>query len=270
MNTMYDIAIRAAIEAGNKILEIYSRDDLEIEKKADESPLTLADRASHEIIASRLRQTSYPILSEEGRDIPFSERSSWKKFWLVDPLDGTKEFIRKNGEFTVNIALIQHHKPIFGVVYTPVLNELYVGIPNQNAWLVHNPTHTLTIDDIQSEDTALRNQHKTTLQPYKIVASRSHLNAETEKYIESVRTGHQTIDLISKGSSLKLLMVASGQADEYPRLGPTMEWDVAAAHAVVNGAGKKVYDFQSYLKDKNPKELTYNKKNLLNPHFLVK
>lgn len=269
MDNLYNLAIRSSIEAGNRILDIYYRDDFEIEKKADESPLTLADRASHEIITAYLDQTPYPVLSEEGKDIPFAERSSWDTFWLVDPLDGTKEFIKKNDEFTVNIALIQDHKPRFGVVCTPVLRELYVGIPGTGSWLIKDPGNDITLQDIEKNGLALPLPSSPDL-PYTVVASRSHLNADTEKYIESIRAGHLSIDLLSRGSSLKLLMVASGRANEYPRLGPTMEWDVAAAHAVVNGAGKKVFEFDSFISDTYPKELTYNKENLLNPHFLVK
>jgi len=281
MRIFYDLAIKAAIISGKRILEIYDSPDFEIEKKADDSPLTKADKAAHNIIVETLSpppglplSPSIPILSEEGRSIPYSERSQWKTFWLVDPLDGTKEFIKKNGEFTVNIALIENNKPIFGVVYAPVLDELYVGIVGQESWLIKNPDQEVNLDQIMDTGTSLPLTPSPGLPlTYTIVASRSHLSPETQSYIDTLRTKHDKVELTSIGSSLKLCMVAKGEADEYPRLGPTMEWDTAAAHAVVNGAGKGVY-----LKERGRPgdqetgrvELTYNKENLLNPYFIVK
>lgn len=252
MNKTYNIAITAARAAGKKILEVYNSPDFKITEKPDHSPLTLADRSAHEVIVSFLKDTPYQILSEEGRNTPYSERSKWNAFWLVDPLDGTKEFIKRNDEFTVNIALIENNQPSFGVVYAPVLDELYVGIPGEEAYLQK-----------ANKRIALKPQ-ASSLKPYTVIASRSHMSPETEDYIDSIKAQHSKINIVSKGSSLKLCMVAAGEADEYPRLGPTMEWDIAAATAVVLGAGKTVTIFGTN------KQVQFNKENLLNPYFLVK
>lgn len=266
MQDLYDITIRAALEAGDRILEVYNSSDFRVSEKSDRSPLTLADRKAHDVIVTFLKGTEIPVLSEEGRDIPYRERGQWKKFWLVDPLDGTKEFIKRNGEFTVNIALIYEHNPVFGIVYAPALGELYAGLHGEGAWIIKDPCPGVTMDQIRSDGNQLpvyESEMGNNSKPYRIVASRSHLNQETEKYIGKLEAEHGAIEKVSKGSSLKLCMVASGYANEYPRLGPTMEWDVAAAHAVVRGAGKKVLIFGTN------EELHYNKQNLLNPYFLV-
>ena len=275
MEDFYDIAIEAAVKAGASILDVYHSKDFEVEKKEDASPLTLADRAANEVIMGYLKDTGIPVLSEEGREIPYEERKKWQRFWLVDPLDGTKEFIKRNDEFTVNIALIEEGKPVFGVVYAPVLKELYVGNTAQGSWLLKGPKQTASLNEIRSNgknlmssSTAYRFVHRSFSEgghtAYRVVASRSHLNDETKKYLEKLKVAKGELEIVSKGSSLKLCMVASGEANEYPRLGPTMEWDVAAAHAVVKGAGRKVFIFGK------EEELTYNKEDLLNPWFLVK
>ena len=264
MKNNYSLAIQAAIKAGDAIMEVYGTDDFGVEVKEDESPLTMADRQAHEIIMEILEQTNLPVLSEEGSHTPYDERRSWTRFWLVDPLDGTKEFINRNGEFTVNIAMVQEGKTSFGVVFAPVLDELYVGIPGRGAFRCRNrknfgqPLDYLLqfADRMPCEDPS-ENQ-------FRVVASRSHFNQETKNYVDSIDTGGREINLVSKGSSLKLCMVASGEADIYPRLGPTMEWDTAAAHAVVKASGKNVYRVDT------GKELTYNRQNLLNPYFVVK
>ena len=263
MQQHHDLAITAALESGKKILEIYDTGDFDVTEKSDHSPLTRADRAAHEVITKALENSGFPVLSEEGRDIPHEERRLWNTFWLVDPLDGTKEFIKRNGEFTVNIALIKQGAPAFGVVYAPVLEDLYIGIPGEGAWILTKPAPKSTLEEIKQKGTPLPDAHKTNHTAYRVVASRSHLNAETETYIEKLTSSHGTVETVSKGSSLKLCMVASGEAHEYPRLGPTMEWDVAAAHAVVLGAGKKVTIFGT------GQPLQYNKADLLNPYFLV-
>ncbi len=244
-----NVAKEAAIAAGEEILRIYNSGDFSIEAKADDSPLTLADKAAHNTIVSYLEQTELPILSEEGRDISFDERKNWEYFWMVDPLDGTKEFIKKNGEFTVNIALIHKKEPILGVVYPPVLNELYWATKGNGAFLKLN-----------DELIRLKTSQKILAEPkLKVVASRSHMSEETKIYTNKL----DNPEIISKGSSLKFLLVASGKADVYPRFGPTMEWDTAAAHIVVTEAGGSVV-----LTDEKT-ELFYNKKNLLNPYFIV-
>ncbi|MAN28524.1 MULTISPECIES: 3'(2'),5'-bisphosphate nucleotidase CysQ [Mesonia] len=242
--------IDAARDAGIEILEVYNSDDFDVEKKGDDSPLTKADRLAHEVIVKKLKEhTEFPILSEEGRDIPYGERKDWEYFWMVDPLDGTKEFIKQNGEFTVNIALIHKNEPILGVVYAPVLDKLYFGGKNIGAFMGENmdPQHKLEL--IKNETDVVR-----------IVASRSHLNDETANYIKKF----DNAQTVSMGSSLKFMLIADSEADIYPRFAPTMEWDTAAAHAVLKGLELEVINME----DDQP--LRYNKENLLNPHFLVK
>jgi 3'(2'), 5'-bisphosphate nucleotidase len=261
---MLNTAISAAIEAGFEILRIYNNpsSDFSIEKKADNSPLTIADKASHAVIEEKLKNTGIPILSEEGRNIPFEERENWQQFWMVDPLDGTKEFIKQNGEFTVNIALIENTKPVAGIIYVPVSRTLYVGDVKQGAWKLENISESVSVDTLKSNGQKLPMNRQKGI--FTLVGSRSHANEETTAYIEQRKEEHEQIDIISKGSSLKICMVAEGVADEYPRFGPTMEWDTAAGHAIANAAGKKLY--QTNLKN----ELTYNKKDLLNPFFILK
>jgi len=245
LNKLLKKAEQAARAAGAEILKIYESGDFSIEAKADNSPLTLADRAAHHAIVDVLAETNLPILSEEGRSIPYDERKNWDYFWMIDPLDGTKEFIKKNGEFTVNIALIHQNTPILGVVYPPVLNQLYSAVKGQGA--------TLAGKKIQVSGKTLD------AAGLKAVASRSHMSPETEDFL----AGLKDPVLVSKGSSLKLLMVASGEADVYPRFGPTMEWDTAAAQIVVEEAGGQV------LHTDQKGAVRYNKENLLNPFFIV-
>ncbi len=261
MNENYLIAIKAAIEAGKEILEVYNSDDFQVQIKADNSPLTLADKRANTKIMSYLDGTNLPVLSEEGKEIPFTERQKWKKFWLVDPLDGTKEFIKRNGEFTVNIALIEGHTPIFGVIYVPITKELFYGGLDFGAHKV------LNIDSFdESREVLIDKSEKLPLilsRPFTVVASRSHLSTETQEYIEKLKELHSDLEFISKGSSLKLCAVAEGTADVYPRFAPTMEWDTAAGHAIVKAMGGTVSKT-----DGTP--LVYNKENLLNPWFIVK
>lgn len=241
-------------KAGKAILEIYTRNfSVEYKEsitfKEGTSPLTEADNKSHEIIEKELKGITpeIPILSEESKEIPYEKRKNWKRFWLIDPLDGTKEFIKKNGEFTINIALIEDGKPILGVVYVPVEDVVYYGDINGSF---------RQIKDNEPEKLPIKNNHEKLI----VVASRSHFTDETKEYIEKIGKDYE---LISKGSSLKICAVAEGTADIYPRLGPTMEWDTAAAHAVIKFAGKHIYQY------KTEKELIYNKENLLNPYFIV-
>ncbi len=261
---MINTTISAAIEAGLAMLEIYNNplSDFSVEKKADNSPLTIADKASHKIIEKFLAKTNFPVLSEEGKTIDYKERKNWDTFWLVDPLDGTKEFIKKNDEFTVNIALIKQGKPVMGIIYVPVLQILYVGVLEEGAWKIKTNNAKITFDEIKKE--GLKLPQKSSNKNFVIVGSRSHMNTETENYIAALRKKHREIDIVSKGSSLKICMVAEGAANEYPRFGPTMEWDTGAGHAIANAAGKKLW-----LTDLSG-ELSYNKQNLLNPFFIVK
>lgn len=245
LNELLEVAKVAAEAAGKEILKIYESGDFSVESKSDDSPLTLADKASHLKIVSFLEPTGIPILSEEGRGIPFDERKDWDYFWMIDPLDGTKEFIKKNGEFTVNIALIHEGRPVLGVVHPPVLNDMYLAVEGQGAMLNGEKIHSSSADLSNSG--------------LKVVASRSHMSQETQDFVDKLNDPA----IVSKGSSLKLLMVASGEADVYPRFGPTMEWDTAAAHVVVNEAGGRV----TYTDLSTP--IIYNKEDLLNPFFVV-
>ncbi len=260
------IATRAALEAGKVVNEVYQEKDFEVESKVDETPLTLADRKSHELIMQHLKQMEYPVLSEEGKDIPYEEISRWDIFWLVDPLDGTKEFIKKNGEFTVNIALVRHGEPILGVVFAPYVNELYFGSEKFGAYKVEGtqgePMEFEAMEELMKKGQLLPMSEKH--DKLVVVASRSHLNEETQAYVEELKKKHGDAEFVSKGSSLKICMVAEGKADVYPRFGPTMEWDTAAGHAVALAAGYPV----TQKDEKTP--LLYNKKELLNPYFIVK
>lgn len=256
---LLEIAIRASIEAGKKILSIYNSDDFGIEHKSDASPLTQADLLAHQCIVAHLEKTDIPVLSEEGAAIPYSQRCEWKSLWIVDPLDGTKEFIKRNGEFTVNIALIKDASPSLGVVYVPVTNVLYWGMENKGSYC-----YTIEENEpLVKMNTADRLPKIKPSPFYSVVASRSHLSVETANFIENLKQIHGEIEIVSKGSSLKLCMVAEGAADCYPRFAPTMEWDIAAGHAVCKFSGKNVIDFST------TKEMIYNRENLLNNWFIV-
>ena len=251
--------ISIAKKAGKEILKIY-KTDFNVEYKESKSfddgisPLSEADKSSNEIIEKELKKKypKIPILSEEGKEIPYAIRRNWDYFWLVDPLDGTKEFISRSGDFTVNIALIHQKKPVMGVVLAPALATIYYSEENCSYMQVN--------DEMPTKLPVIKSKNE-----YVIVASRSHRNKETEDYIEKIKQERiGNIELQFFGSSLKLCKVAEGKADLYPRLGPTMEWDIAAAHAVVNGAGKRVYIYNSL------KEVEYNKENLVNEGFIVR
>jgi 3'(2'), 5'-bisphosphate nucleotidase len=249
-------AITASIEAGKKIMEIYESGNFEIETKSDNSPLTIADKKSQETIMSFIENTDIPVLSEEGKHLPYQERKHWEWLWLVDPLDGTKEFIKRNGEFTVNIALIHNNRTIAGVIYVPVKKELYYSDGEKSYFSILDSAYNI----IKRVELPIKQNKK---EGKVIVASRSHLNDETKQFIESISKGEE-VKLVSAGSSLKFCLVAKGEADLYPRYAPTMEWDTAAGHAIVKAAGFNVYDV------KNGEELKYNKDDLYNPYFIVK
>lgn len=251
--------IEIAKEAGKETLKIYN-EDFDVEMKKDSSftegvsPLTKADKKSNEIINQKLKELhpKIPILSEENKEVPYEERKEWNLFWMIDPLDGTKEFVNKNGDFTINISLIENQKPVFGVVYAPV---------NGVCYFTKDGKAFRQKDDEEPKE--IHGNGKLQI-PVRVVASRSHMNEETEKFIENIKEEFGDAETVSVGSSLKLCMVAEGKADIYPRLAPTKEWDTAAAHAIVNAAGKKVFRY-----DTN-EELIYNKENILNPWFVVK
>jgi len=261
-----NIAINAALIAGQEIMEVYKHGDFNIEQKSDDSPLTVADKRAHKAIVDQLEATGLPILSEEGNDIPYEKRKNWNQFWLLDPLDGTKEFIKRNGEFTVNIALIDNNKPLAGVIYIPVLQELYFNLPGKGSYKVskitNGPVKDINIENLlpKSEKLPLEQKREKTV----MVGSRSHMSPETNTFFEALKLQYGDAEILSRGSSLKLCMVAEGKADVYPRFGPTMEWDTGAGHAILNEAGFKLTgaDGQS--------PFLYNKENLLNPWFIVK
>ena len=263
IQTLLKSAIEAALAGASEIMEVYGHDDFQVQAKEDNSPLTIADVRAHHAIKDLLEKTGIPILSEEGADIPYEERSQWARFWLVDPLDGTKEFIKRNGEFTVNVALIENGSPVLGVVYAPVLNQIYFGDLEDGAFLGNKLALKDTVDEIVSKSQKLPLVHER--ETLNVVASKSHLNQETKDFIANLeKESDQPVDTVSIGSSLKLCLVAEGKADIYPRFGPTMEWDTGAGHAVVKAAGKSVVQTDS------GEELVYNKENLLNPFFIVK
>lgn len=276
LSELLHLATDAAIRAGEAIMEVYTSPtvDWEVERKADNSPLTLADRRSHAVIAPVLEATGIPVLSEEGAHLPYEAadgiaahgRKSWSTLWVVDPLDGTKEFIKRNGEFTVNIALVEDGVPVLGVIYVPVTRDLYVGSP-AGAFKGTVPAGTYSLDAISMDAI-----HAGAATPFTAVASRSHLSAETQEYIDALRADHPDLTMVSAGSSLKLCLVAEGKADVYPRFAPTMEWDTAAGHAICRAAGAEVYRVapDNYMHTAGLSPLVYNKRDLLNPWFIVK
>lgn len=265
MNTLLQTAIQAAIAGGKEILKIYNT-SFEVEYKSDESPLTEADKNAHLAIMQYLSKTNIPVLSEEGKNIPYEERKNWKQLWIVDPLDGTKEFVKRNGEFTVNIALIENNYPILGVIYVPIKKELYfanskIGAFKYSAEDIEN----IDIPSILTKAARLPlSNFNSSLSTFKIVASRSHMSAETEAFIKEMETKHKNIELVSMGSSLKICLVAEGSANVYPRFAPTMEWDTAAGQAIAECAGCIFIDYTTQ------QRMMYNKENLLNDWFVVK
>ncbi len=262
-NDELKIAIEASIEAGKAIMSFYNQ-DFDVEIKSDNSPITKADKKANEIINSYLLKTGIPIISEENKQIDFLERKKWNTCWIVDPLDGTKEFIKKNGEFTVNIALIREGKPIIGVIYVPEKEILYFGsVQSRKAYKLIQIEKKVKIDNIINLAELI--EPKKSSKIIRVVGSRSHMNLETSKFIERLNLKHSNseIKIVSKGSSLKFCLMAEGEADVYPRYAPTMEWDTAAGHAICNAVGLKV------ISTKTKEELKYNKENLLNSYFLV-
>lgn len=248
-----EILLDISKKAGDAILEIYSK-DFEVYEKADQSPLTDADKNSNEVIMQGLKKyfSEIPVISEENKEVAYAQRKEWKKCWMVDPLDGTKEFIKKNGEFTVNIALIEDGKPVFGVVYVPTQEKFYYTLDDK-AFVRQN--------GVDSELNG--GKHYSNLTDIKVIASRSHLSDAVKDFVTGLEKQGKKVEFIAAGSSLKLCLVAEGKADVYPRLGPTMEWDTAAADAVARSAGRQVLHHDS------KKPLEYNKEDLLNPWFFV-
>jgi 3'(2'), 5'-bisphosphate nucleotidase len=259
-------AIEAAVLAAREILEVYNG-PFDVEHKADNTPLTEADKRANEAITTVLTPTGLPILSEEGRHAPYDERKQWNRLWIVDPLDGTKEFVRRNGEFTVNIALVEDHAPVFGVILAPVTGWLYYGGKSMGAyrhqvsdWISSEPNSIFLPDSLTEvmHGIPVAEQER----PFRVVASRSHMSPETQAFIEKQRIQWPNLELINSGSSLKICLVAEGSADVYPRFAPTMEWDTAAGHAIAEGAGKNFTQADGTA-------MVYNKPDLLNPWFVV-
>ncbi|MEZ4859216.1 MAG: 3'(2'),5'-bisphosphate nucleotidase CysQ [Flavobacteriaceae bacterium] len=260
MNSNLEIAIKAAIEAGREILTVYET-NFSVTVKDDFSPLTLADQMANKVIQSFLKETPFPIISEENKLIAYAQRKKWSKCWIVDPLDGTKEFIKRNGEFTVNIALIENGKPIMGVIYVPVSKTLYYSIEGLSK------AYKVVLSEDESVPFIVENSSEikpSKLQePIKIVGSRSHLNEETQSYISAIER-QSKVEIVSKGSSLKFCLIAEGSAHIYPRFAPTMEWDTAAGQAICEAVGVSV------INQDTQKPLQYNKEDLRNPFFLVR
>ena len=262
INNNLEIAIKASLEAGKAIMGVYDS-VIEVEYKDDKSPLTLADKKSNDIINTHLKPTDIPIISEENKQIDYDERKKWETCWIVDPVDGTKEFIKRNGEFTVNIALVKKGAPLLGVIYGPAIKTIYFSdVAEKKAYKSVLDQHTTTIDDLLEK--ALELQPKQiNPNPIQVVGSRSHMSQETLDYVEELKQTGKRVEIVSRGSSLKFCLVAEGNADVYPRYAPTMEWDTAAGQAICNAVGVEVIS-----KETN-KPLLYNKQNLLNPWFLV-
>lgn len=257
-----EIAIEASLYAGKEIMKVYNS-EIEVEYKDDKSPLTEADKRANNIINSFLIPTEIPIISEENKQTDYNERKHWNQCWIVDPVDGTKEFIKRNGEFTVNIALAEKGLPKLGVIYVPAIKTIYFAdVENKLAFKSELNSHDVSVEEVESLSQKLtpKNNNSSLV---KVVGSRSHMSQETLNYVEGLKQKGKEVQIVSKGSSLKFCLVAEGKADVYPRFAPTMEWDTAAGQAICNAVGISVIS-----KETN-KPLEYNKKNLLNPWFLV-
>ncbi len=247
-------AIYACVKAGKAVMEVYGTDFTVVEKK-DMSPLTMADKKAHEIIEDYLLPYKIPILSEEGKEIPYAERCKWDQLWIVDPLDGTKEFVKRNGEFTINIALVQGNRPVLGVIYVPVKEVLYFALDGKGAFRLENANQIKWENRVESKEDAPGNLkriidksmglpvEKKPMRPFTIIGSRSHPSKALSEYIEEKKNIHGNIDYTPAGSSLKICRVAEGSADVYPRLGPTMEWDTADGHDIAECLGVKMFTY---------------------------
>ena len=242
-----------AKKAGDEIIKIYQQ-DFDVDYKKDNSPLTKADIHSNEVIIKNLENLypDIPILSEENNEIPYKTRKNWEYFWLIDPLDGTKEFVKKNGEFTVNVALIYKNMPVLGIVYAPELNLLYYAQKDRGAFKQEKnkkPQRLPIYNHIHND-------------VLKVIVSKSHYNQETKEFVDNLKNQYEKIEFINIGSSLKFCLIAEGKADIYPRLAPTMEWDTAAGQAIIVQSGGRVVNFN------NKTPLNYNKESLFNPWFI--
>lgn len=262
INKNLKTAIKASLHAGKVIMQVYDT-AFDVEYKDDKSPLTEADKRANDVINSYLKDTEFPIISEENKQTDFSTRKHWTTCWVVDPVDGTKEFIKRNGEFTVNIALVTNGKPKLGVIYMPTTKTIYfadvdykIGCKSVLGY------HDTSVEQVVEKATVLQPKPNGSKQ-IQVVGSRSHMSKETLDFVDSLKSEGNDVEIVSKGSSLKFCLVAEGNADVYPRFAPTMEWDTAAGQAICNSVGVEV------ISNETNKSLLYNKENLLNPWFLV-
>jgi 3'(2'), 5'-bisphosphate nucleotidase len=259
------VAVAAALAAGREILAVYAS-DFTVATKADNSPLTAADTRAHRVIRDALAPTGLPLLSEEGREIAYAERRGWELLWIVDPLDGTKEFVSRNGEFTVNIALVAGQRPVMGVIYEPVADRLYVGIGAEGAWRIEAASHALA----EGRHAGRWRQAGARLplvgaagRPFTVVGSRRHANRALADFVAALRRRHDPLEFVAAGSALKFCRLAEGAADIYPRPAPTMEWDTAAGQGIVEAVGGRVRVWES------DQPLIYNRPDLVNPGFVA-
>lgn len=258
---LLELAINAALQAGEEILRIYGA-GFSVEKKSDNTPVTEADRSSGRIIESVLKASQIPVISEEESLADYSERKSWKRVWIVDPLDGTKEFVKRNGEFAVNIALVEDCKPVIGVIYAPVLKELYFGSRDRGSYKVLQAEPSQKPGSLIAS--AIRMPSHTLPKTHTLVASRSHLSRDINAYLSQLEHVYGSVGMINTGSSIKQCWVADGRAHEYPRFGTTMEWDTAAGQCLLEEAGGSLIGFETQL------PLVYNKVNMQNPFFVAR
>jgi len=257
-------AVRAAMCAGAEIMDVYCEQSFEVEYKSDKSPLTKADIRANAVITAVLRETDLPILSEEGVHLPYEERQAWKQFWLIDPLDGTSEFVAKSGDFCVNVALIDNTEPILGVIYSPVKDTVWFGAMGFGAYKIEEATKV--IDDFSFEsmqNAAIKLPYRNTGDEFVFVASRSNLNAATKAFIDTVSTEYPKTRIAHIGSALKFTVLADGMADLYPRFATTSEWDTGAGHAILKSIGGNIFQADTNI------PLVYNKANLDNPGFVA-
>ena len=260
-NKNLETAIKASLQAGEEIMKVYNA-SIEVEYKDDKSPLTQADKNANEVINSYLKQTNIPVISEESKQIAYEDRKDWDTCWIVDPVDGTKEFIKRNGEFTVNIALVKNQRPVLGVIYVPAIKTIYfTDVSTKKAHKSELSSHNTSVNEVYIKAVELQPKKEENI--IQVVGSRSHMSPETLEFMETLKDEGKEVEVVSKGSSLKFCLVAEGNADVYPRFAPTMEWDTAAGQAICNAVGIQV------ISQETNKGLLYNKENLLNPWFLV-
>lgn len=268
-NALLKLAIGAALKAGDEILKIYDTDFF-VQTKSDNTPVTLADKGASDSIIKTLTSTNIPIISEEEDVLDYEIRKGWTHVWLVDPLDGTKEFVKRNGEFTVNIALVENKQPVIGVIYSPVSKEIYFASKNNGSFKIsqHNVITEINKKEKELIENLILLGKKLPVQKlpkkYTVVASRSHLSKELNQYIDKLKNVYGDVDTINVGSSIKQCWVAEGKAHEYLRLGTTMEWDTAAGQCILEQAGCQLIDLETNL------PMLYNKENLKNNFFIAK